>query len=200
VLPAGSRARHCASACTFMAAAGIYRRGAAFFHRGRRGERTGADTDPLMSDVLDRLQKAETRITAFYRKMDSGEDAIRAFQSTASETVLSAPMPMMPRYVGDYLKKKCLTQGQPKRPSKPDAEPSAAQSRGSWKTRSFPQSEADLQCVAASNTRERLAQYSKLCKSDCNLRELFHEATVRMRALAPDDKGSGERSNRGSRR
>lgn len=202
VLPAGSRGRRCASACTFIAAAGIYRHGKAYFHRGHRGEPSGAAKESSMTDVLEGLQKAESRVTAFYRKMDSGDAAVQTFQSTASETVVAAAMPLMPRYVDDYLKKKCASQDRPPRSSTPGGSvPSAEQPRrSSGKSRSFPESDADLQCIAASNTRERLTQYVKLCPRDCNERELFHEATQRMRALLPDDNGERSRGNGESRR
>jgi hypothetical protein len=201
VLPVDSRARRCASACTFIAAAGIYRLGKSYFHRGHREERPGAK-ESSMTDVVEGLQKAEARVTAFYRKMDSGQAAVEIFQSTASETVLAAEMLLMPRYVADYLKKKCLTQNRPLQASSSGAPAQDVERpRGSsWKSRSFPESEADLQCIAASNTRERLTQYAKLCQNDCDQGKLYHEATERMRTLLPDDKVAPNRSEERPRR
>jgi hypothetical protein len=202
VLPVDSRARRCASACTFIAAAGIYRLGKSYFHRGHREERPGAAKESSMTDVVEGLQKAEARVIAFYRKMDSGQAAIETFQSTASETVLAAEMSLMPRYVADYLKKKCLTQNPPSRvPSSGAPAQDAERPRGSsWKSHSFPESEADLQCIAATNTHERLTQYAKLCQNDCDQRKLYHETTERMRALLPDDKVVPNRSEERPRR
>ena len=126
--------RRCASACTYMHAAGIFRAGSAYYHRGRSG-RASEGKDLSITQVIESLQRSENRIVAFYRTMDTGDEAIQAFQSTASETTQAASVPMMPRYVGDFLKKQC---GQ-----KAQASPQ----------RAFPADAADIQCLAGANAR-----------------------------------------------
>jgi hypothetical protein len=160
--------RRCASACTYMHAAGIYRLGSAYFHRGRSG-RSSEGKDLSMTQVIESLQRSENRIVAFYRTMDSGEEAIQAFQSTASETTLAAPIPMMPRYVGDFLKKQC------------------GQSEHASSQRAFPAGSADIQCLSAANSRERLLQYGKLCPNGCDHKVLIREALHRASALLPEE-------------
>lgn len=175
-------ARKCASACTFVHAAGIYRYGSTFFHRARRSAPTNQPSapqsrEPSMSDLLEGLQESEDRVLAFYRKMDVGDAGIQAFQNTATETTQAVNLPLMPRYIGDYLKKQCFTAARHQDGPKP---------RIPFAQRPFPDGFADIQCISASNSRERLTQFAKLCPNDCDRRQLFHEATVRMRALLPD--------------
>jgi len=112
-----NRRRRCASACTFIFAGGIHRFGPAYFHRARRaapkGKASGAapDSEPSLTEMVDGLQKTEQRVTSFYRQMDAGEAAIRAFQMTATQTASQATMPSMPRYVDDHLRTTCNTRG-----------------------------------------------------------------------------------------
>ena len=185
------QSRRCASACTYLHAAGIYRYGQSYFHRGRRNVRPGRSGAPQppetsMSELLEGLQKTEDRVVAFYRKMDAGDDGIQAFQNTATETTMAATPPPMPRYIADYLKKQCLSA--PQRQNAPRPQLPLAQ-------RPFPDGFADLQCIAASNEHERLSQFAKLCPNDCDRNGLFHEATVRMRALLPDDSTGPQRQD-----
>lgn len=183
------RSRRCVSACTFLHAAGIYRYGEAHFHRGRRGTSAsrgnGDDHETSMSDLVDQLHNVETLMIAFYRKMDAGDGAIDAFQKTATETTSSVMLPMMPRYIGDYLKKQCTNAGRA---------PSEPVSRGA--KRDFPDRFADIQCIASSNSRERLLQFAKFCPSGCDISALFQETSKRVSALvprAPSSKASPQR-------
>ncbi len=112
-------------------------------------------------------------MVAFYRVMDAGDAAIQAFQSTASETVVPSPVPLMPRYVRDYLKKQCAAQSRAPQGARRGAE--------------FPEGGADVECIARSNSRERLTQFAKLCPNDCDPRALFRDASARVRALLPGE-------------
>jgi hypothetical protein len=192
------------SACTFIHAAGVYRHGISYFHRGRRITRTNQpgmppQPEPSMAELAEGLHKTELRVLAFYRKMDAGDAAIQAFQSTASETTLSASVPLMPRYVGDYLKRYCVSQE--RQAAMPHEEPSIAlpqrppspQARVPLAERAFPASPADIHCISAAHSRERLLQFSKFCPGDCDHRALFQETTKRIRALLPEDMNQPQR-------
>ncbi|MBV8837789.1 MAG: hypothetical protein JO000_14710, partial [Alphaproteobacteria bacterium] len=153
----------CASACTYMLSAGIYRLGQAYFHRGSLW-----DSGLTMTGVLDNLRDAENRVIAFYRKMDAGDLAIQTFQSTSSETVTPVTIATMPRYVGDYIKRECLKKFR-------------------QKPRAFPVDATDVRCIAAMNTGERLAQFRKLCPNGCDDNAVRTEVTRRVKTLLPDD-------------
>jgi hypothetical protein len=130
-----AKRRRCASACTYLHAAGIHRVGVSYFHRARRGTRpaTGAGKpqpggkppdEPSLTQIIEGLHKTEQRVIAFYRQMDAGDGAIRAFQATATQTIAPAAMAPMPRYIDDYLRGVCRISARPPRPAAP---PPAAQ-------------------------------------------------------------------------
>ncbi|MGE0751385.1 MAG: hypothetical protein AB7K64_12470 [Variibacter sp.] len=209
---ASRRERRCVSACTFLHAAGIYRHGPAYFHRARRGrshkQRDGGTAEASsMADMLEGLQKTEQRIVAHYRKMDSGEEAIRAYESTATQTTARAKLPAFPHYIGDYLRKLCHTH--PRRGAgermavrersgagevADNAKPSADREQGSEK---HGLSIEARQCIAAANTREQHNQYAKLCYDGCDRATLIRETTRRIRALMPrEQEGEPRRRER----
>ncbi len=209
---ASRRERRCVSACTFLHAAGIYRHGPAYFHRARRGrshkQRDGGTAETSsMADMLEGLQKTEQRIVAHYRKMDSGEEAIRAYESTATQTTARAKLPAFPRYIGDYLRKLCHTH--PRRGAgermavrersgagevADNAKPSADREQGAEK---HGLSIEARQCIAAANTREQHNQYAKLCYDGCDRATLIRETTRRIRALMPrEQEGEPRRRER----
>jgi hypothetical protein len=175
-------ARRCVSACTFMHVAGIYRHGDAHFHRGRASDRPKS-----MTELNDSLQSTETRVLAYFRAMDAGDDAIDAYQHTATETTSSVTPQMMPRYVRDYLKKDCAFPA-----ARPGETVSPSDARRAAK-REFPEGFSDIKCIAASNSRERLLQFAKVCPNGCDLQMLFEEAGKRVNALVPGERSNNER-------
>lgn len=211
--------RRCASACTFIQAGAIHRYGQSYFHRARRSARPASDgpgnppqPEPSMSDILERLQKIEALIVAFFRQMDAGESAIQAYQSTATQTTLSAYMPPIPRYIDDHLRGVCTAKRQPGAPQAPRQRSGGLphglltgieaqeQSLPSGPPPQIPPSHgpqqqinrtavnhATNQCVAASNASERVTQFGKLCANGCDRMTLYREATRRISALTPSD-------------
>lgn len=199
---ASKRERRCVSACTFIHTAGIYRHGPAYFHRARRGrshkQRDGGTAEASsMADMLEGLQKTEQRIVAHYRKMDSGEEAIRAYESTATQTTARAKLPAFPRYIGDYLRKLCHTHPRRKSGERTAAraaltggadEPSDNAKPSAEQEQEAPRRGLSIearQCIAAANTREQHNQYAKLCYDGCDRATLIRETTKRIRALLP---------------
>jgi hypothetical protein len=202
------RNRECASACTFINAAGIDRQGAAYFHRA--GSQRDKNEQP-MSDLLDNLERTEELIVAFYRHVDAGDAAIQTYESTTSATVIPQSMAPYPRYVDDYLNKACAppkppapasipgspgrrserTPGLP-RPSEDQAQLGPAPSAGgrpdagAAAQQSVEVNFAAIQCRVGANTKERLSQFAKFCGSGaCDHAALFHEASERVRELMP---------------
>lgn len=115
--PEKQRPLRCVSACTYLHAAGVHRFGPAYFHRARRGrsQRTQDPNNSSMTDLLDRLHKVEQRIVALYRAMDTGDEAIEAYTSTATQTTASAELLPMPRYISDHLVNACRGGQRPRR-------------------------------------------------------------------------------------
>jgi uncharacterized caspase-like protein len=93
-----------------------------------------------------------------------------------------------PRYVGDYLVKLCSSARQPLRQaSGRRAESGSAHLRSAVDQETSANEAAD-QCKVAANTKERLAQFSKLCSGNrCDHAALFHDTSERMRALVPSN-------------
>jgi hypothetical protein len=127
--------------------------------------------------------------------MDSGEEAIRAYESTATQTTARAQLPAFPRYIGDYLRKLCHTH-----PRRGAGERMAVRERsGAGEVADNAKPSADReqdaekhglsiearQCIAAANTREQHNQYAKLCYDGCDRATLIRETTRRIRALMP---------------
>lgn len=213
-------ARRCVSACTYIHAAGIYRAGPAYFHRARRstrappdGSRRPSDEASSMADMLEGLQKTEERIVAHFRKMDAGDAAITAYQSTATQTTLRAEVPPFPRYIDDYLKKLCSAR--PMRPREPRAadlrtprggEPAGGAPKGAAPKPAAPAANAAAasvdtrQCLASANSRERRKQFEKLCYDGCDRATLLRETGKRIRALLPGEQREEPQRRRGRER
>ena len=131
-----------------------------------------------MSELVEETAADRRALTAFYRRMDAGDAAIQAYQSTATQTVAPQTMASYPRYIDDYLTKLCAAPGQ-RQPQQP--------ADGNF---------AAIQCRTALNAKERLSQFSKWCGTgDCNHATLFHETTERVRALMPAKPGSSQSRN-----
>jgi hypothetical protein len=221
------RDRRCASACTFMYTGGIDRQGAGYFHRA--GSQTDKK-EQLMTDLLDNLERAEERIVAFYRQVDAGDAAIATYESTTSATVAPQTVAPYPRYVDDYLSKACAgpkTAGPKTRaPASPglpgrrsertpgflelaedQAPPGPATAAGDRPDAGAPAGQsaevdfAAIQCRVGSNTKERLAQFAKLCGSGaCDHHALYHETGERVRELLPAKPDAKARKPEDSRR
>jgi hypothetical protein len=165
----------CASACTFLHAAGIDRLGTAYVHRGRPGRARDKDGKPVdadlsMADTLEGLHRAEARVLALYRNMDSGEDFIRLFQSTPTATTTAATTDRFPRYLTDFLHAKCRP-----RPQRGAAAPATSADR-------------EEQCIAAAHEKERLLQYAKYCSGEtCDRKKIVAVIQAKNRQLAPPE-------------
>ena len=164
----------CASACTFMHAAGIDRLGTAYVHRGRPGKVRDSsgkmvDADRPMSDSLEGLHRAEATVLALYRKMDSGDDFIRLFQATPTATVTAATTDRFPRYLMDFLHARCRA-----RPQRAKDTPANAASP----TR-------EEQCIAAAHEKERLSQFTKYCGNGCDRKVIVATIRAKIKELAP---------------
>jgi hypothetical protein len=163
----------CASACTFMHAAGIDRLGTAHLHRGRPGRVRDAsgkmvdDPDRSMADSLEGLHRAEATVLALYRSMDSGDDFIRLFQTTPTATTTPASTDRFPRYLMDVLHARC-------RP-RPQRGGAAAP----------PASIQEEQCIAAAHEKERLSQFAKYCTGGCDRKAVVATIRAKIRELAP---------------
>jgi hypothetical protein len=208
---ANRRERRCVSACTFIHTAGVYRNGPAYFHRARRGrshaDSSGRVSEPSsMSDMLEGLQKIEQRIVAHYRKMDSGDAAIQAYESTATQTTHRVEIPVFPRYIGDYLRKRCRTH--PRRPRAERSADAGVQEHGAESADNAKHAERAAeanppalsmearQCLVEVNSKERWTQFDKLCYDGCDRATLVRETVKRIRALMPQERQDEPRRRR----
>ncbi|BAT60067.1 hypothetical protein GJW-30_1_02602 [Variibacter gotjawalensis] len=216
----GGKPRRCVSACTFIHAAGVERSGRAFFHRARRS----APTDPnepqeprSISEMADGLMETEARIVAYYRRMDTGESAVSAYLSTATQRTLAAYLLPMPRYLEDHFRGTC----RPARRARAGAEtimsvgvPDGAMRLSNAENpvndpkttapiepsapiaQSGPRDAQVTRCIVAAHTRERLAQYAKLCGNGCSRQDIGQDILRRINALVPSSEPNSQREPR----
>lgn len=188
----------CASACTFIQAAGIERLGIASVHRGRyAGQDSFVNQNVSMQNTNEGLMRTEAIITAFYNSMDAGAEFIRRYQATAAQTTTPVEINRHPRYVADYLLARCkMDAAQLQR-----LELQLIDTMNNFNNPNFglvyrpeklrqslsiireQRSKAE-QCVAAAHEKERLAAFDKLCKRNCTADDLMKFASDRVRDLA----------------
>jgi hypothetical protein len=173
----------CASACTFMHAAGIDRVGTAHVHRGRPGKVRDSsgkmvDSDQPLADSLESLHRAEASVLALYRNMDSGDAFIRLFQSTPTATVTPATTDRFPRYLMDALSAKCRLR------------------RARNEAATPPAPGPEEQCIAAVHEKERLSQFAKYCGKGCDRKLIADTVRAKIRQLRPPDDGASRSPSR----
>lgn len=197
-LPPQLASNRCASACTFVLAAGIERAGIGHVHRGRfTGRDRAINQDMSMSVTNEGMMRSEAIITQFYTRMDAGSEFIRIYQATPTETVAPVTAARNPRYVSDYLNARCKADAaQLQRLEQQVTEtvfaitnvsmgmvPKMEKLRASQTAIREQRSKVEA-CVAAAHEKERLSAFDRQCKAGCSREDLLKLASERIAEYA----------------
>ncbi|NIK45893.1 hypothetical protein FHS46_000210 [Variibacter gotjawalensis] len=169
--------------------------GRSFFHRPRGSPdepRVDAQRWQSLTFLSDSMTRADAKIARFFQRMDAGEAAVQAHQLTANRQAQPLRLPRSPRYLEDHLTALCIPKAAADKA--PGAQPSGKRHRSPG----FPAAQRGdamrpdtNRCSAATNTRERLAQYERLCPKDtCN--RYFAYLMIRSYLDHPDPPASRE--------
>ena len=178
----------CASACTFLLAAGVDRGGIARVHR------CGANGNTLQA-VNESVTRCIALNRSLYLHMGVGADFVETAVNTAKQTTTPITMPRFPAVVEDALTERCKSDG-----AQLDDVTALLQfglrqrgrAAGLVETASLASSlekvEARRQetehCIAGWNERDRLAAFAKLCGHDCTDRSLDVMLSKQIKELA----------------
>jgi hypothetical protein len=184
----------CASACGLIHTAGIDRAGRVNVHRARLGR--SINLDKTMSETDRRLLRLEQAQLEFYRRMDPGPEFFPQYQATPTQMTTPTDVARFPRYMADYLTRKCTVNGDQMRELDRQinniiADLSAPQF-GYWiKTDHLRHSLRQLRtlraeterCIAAAHESERRSHFAKLCPNGCDRTKILRMVEARARAL-----------------
>lgn len=177
----GSGITRCVSSCSMVFSAGIDRRGVVYLHRPRNTSAFAqpGDAKVSLSQVLESLQGAERFQVALFDKMDSGENFIRTYRTTATNITVPATTSRLPSYVSDLLLQGCGSDAA----QLEDLEMQTRSAIGyiGWSAQGFvdtarlrgalrrihERQSAVESCVAALHEKERLRRYDIVCARVC---------------------------------
>jgi hypothetical protein len=179
----------CASACTFILAAGVDREGVARVHR------CGVNGDTLQA-VSDSVAHCVATIRSLYQHMGVGDAFLETAADTAKQTTAPITMPRFPAVVEDALTERCKSDGAQlndvaallKFALRQRARAAGLVETGALAA-SLDKVEARSQetehCITGWNDRDRLAAFSKLCSHGCSDRSLDPVLSKQIKELTP---------------